>query len=462
VLEGELPYRDFFDFVSAGTDLVYAALFRLLGVWLWIPGVLMGCVAAAAAALMTWIAGRLLRPPFLLLPALLLAGFVLWGSLDPTHHWFSTLAVLGATAALFDAITTRRVLAAGLLTGVVASFTQSNGAALLCALLVYLWLHSRRGLAERGLLAKRALLLCAAAFVVFAVTNGPLLIAAGWHRWFAQMIVFPLHYFGTASANNWHGTLPDFVQKKGLLRWIAFPFMYLSVPLAYLWTLARLLRARGRQPAEDAWQRPLLLLLVGLALLAAVASAPSIRRLSCASPPAMILLVWLLTTGSNRRTARRGVRIAQGLAIASIAVAAVLILRVQLQHPTRLKLPAGKVAIYDPQIAQVYRVMAERTRPGQWFFGLPSLTLPLRLRNPTPIEAPSPGPYTRPEQIAAVIAGLERTKAPLLLLRPSMYDPHLAGYAAGNLQPFEDYLVIHYRKTSTFQTSDEVWERIGH
>jgi hypothetical protein len=460
MLEGELPYRDFFDFVSAGTDMVYAALFRVFGVWLWVPGALMGGIAAASAVLMTWMAGRVLRPRFVFMPALLLAGFVLWGSLDPTHHWFSTLAALGAVAALFDGVTTRRLLAAGLLCGVVASFTQSNGAAVLCALLGYLWLHSQRSPGERRMLPRRVLLLCAAAFVVFAVTNGPFLIAAGWHRWSALMIVFPLRYFGSSAANNWHGTLPDFADKKGFLRWIVFPFLYLSVPLAYVWTLARLLRSDTRERAHVNWHRPLLLLLVGVALLAAVASAPSIRRLSCASPPAMLLLVWLLTTGSRPQAARRGVRIAQGLTLASVAVAAILILRVHHQRPALLTLPAGNVAIYDPQIAQVYRVMAERTRPGQWFFGLPSLTLPLGLRNPTPIEAPSPGQYTRPEQIAAVIAGLERTQPPLLLLRPSMYDPHLAGYPAGNLAPFQNYLFAHYRKTSTFPTTDEVWERV--
>jgi hypothetical protein len=45
ILEGELPYRDFFDFVTPGTELVYALLFRVNGVTLSIPNLLM-CVLA--------------------------------------------------------------------------------------------------------------------------------------------------------------------------------------------------------------------------------------------------------------------------------------------------------------------------------------------------------------------------------------------------------------------------------
>ena len=459
LVQGELPYRDFFEFVSAGTDLVYAGLFHLLGVSLWLPTVLMCFVATAAAVCLTWLAGRMLQPSFVALPALLFTGFVLWGSLDPTHHWFSTLAALGAVVALFDGISSRRILAAGLMCGVVATFTQSNGAAVLCALLTYVWYRSR--LSKRQLFWKQSLLLCGAASLVFAATNGPFLIAAGLHRWTAEVIVFPLRYFGSVSANNWRGTIPDFADKKGLLRWIVFPFLYLSVPLAYAWTLARIF-PRNRQSGEersidDAFRnQPLLLAIVGISLLAAVVSAPSIRRLSCASPPAMILLVWLLSSSG-----RRGQLAAKTLAALSVAIACTLIVGVHLHRFYSITLPAGKVAVYDADIAKVYSSMAQRTKPGQWFFGLPSLTLPLALRNPTPIEAPAPGDYSRPQQIAEVIAGLERTKTPLLLLRPSMYVPHLLGYRADHLQPFQDYLFTHYQRTSIFPTGDEVWERIS-
>src|ERR1700734_2383333 len=48
ILLGELPYRDFFEFVTPGTELVYGALFRLFGVSMCVPNLLMAAMAAAA------------------------------------------------------------------------------------------------------------------------------------------------------------------------------------------------------------------------------------------------------------------------------------------------------------------------------------------------------------------------------------------------------------------------------
>ena len=450
LLSGEMPYRDFFDFIPAGTGLVYAAIFRCFGVSLWVPNASMSLVAAVAAFQVTWLSQRLLPSAFQLFPSLLFIGLVLAGSLDPTHHWFSTLAAMEIVIVLFQGSSTKRILAAGGLCGVTASFTQSKGAAVLCALLVYLFVVSRR---PRTFL-KPALQLCGAALLVFAAINIPFILAAGLHIWFADVILFPLRYFGSVSVNNWHGTFWDFTERKGILKWICVPFLYLTVPVTYVCATVRLLRIQPEAGQDEARNKPLLLTLIGTAMLAAVASALSIRRISCAGLPAMILLIWLL---NPRRRWQRA--FASTLASLSVLVACAQIAAVQRHPRSILSLPSGTVAILDPDIAEVYGSMALRTHPGQWFFGLPPLTLPLGLRNPTPLEATSPGEYTRPEQVIEVIAGLQRTRPPLLLLRPSMYVPHSLGYSADHLEPLQAYLFANYRRTSVFKTGDEVWER---
>ena len=93
------------------------------------------------------------------------------------------------------------------------------------------------------------------------------------------------------------------------------------------------------------------------------------------------------------------------------------------------------------------------------FFGMPTMYVPLRLQNPAPIQAPAPSEYTRPEQIAAVIEALQTYRVRMLILRPSMYIPHLLGYPSDHLQMFQDYLYRNYHQTTTFLTGDEVWER---
>src|ERR1700727_1103053 len=51
ILDGQVVYRDFFQITPPGTDLIYAAFFKVLGPGIWVPntvviglGVLLGCV----------------------------------------------------------------------------------------------------------------------------------------------------------------------------------------------------------------------------------------------------------------------------------------------------------------------------------------------------------------------------------------------------------------------------------
>src|SRR5271168_755620 len=79
VLGGELPYRDFFEFVTPGTELLYALLFRWFGVSLWVPNLTMALLAATATLWVTWCARRLVSGAFVVLPGLLMVGLVLSG-----------------------------------------------------------------------------------------------------------------------------------------------------------------------------------------------------------------------------------------------------------------------------------------------------------------------------------------------------------------------------------------------
>jgi len=453
---GELPYRDFFEFVTPGTELVYGALFRFFGVSLWVPNLLMAAMAAAAALWMTWCARRLMRGVSVVLPALLMVGFVLYGSMDATHHWFSTLAVMSAVSALFDGTSLKRIAVAGAMCGLVASFTQTKGAAIVIALVGYLiWksAHENAGTAECW---RRCLTLSSAALLVFAAINGPLILAAGAGRWFEDVIVFPVRYFGSFSTNNWRGTWPEFVERRGILKWIVFPFMYAAVPLAYSWFFAALARRTEKEEKEKAtpWDKLFLLAVAGAAMLATVAPALSIRRISSASPPAMIVLVWLLG-----RYGPLCAGLVRALGAVSVAIAATQIAVIQARPKQVIDLPIGRVAILDSANYEVYRWMAQHTRAGQWYFGLPPMTLPLGLRNPAPVEFVGPGAYTRPEMVAAVVQSLELKPVPLVVIRPDTSIRRRQQYTVDYSQPFFGYLHRYYRRTKTFSTGDEVWER---
>jgi hypothetical protein len=300
-------------------------------------------------------------------------------------------------------------------------------------------------------------LFTATAVVVFTALNIPFVLASGperWTVWINDVLIFPTRYFGTVSANNLSGTWPEFRARAGVLKWLCFPFMYFVVPLIYILFFMTMRRSAKMEP-DERWDALLLIAIVGIAMLAVMVPALSMRRVSCVSPPAMILLAWLLS-----RREKPGRTIALILGAVSILIAVFQIGAIQFRKEYKITLNGISFAIPDAQNYELYRWAVDHTRPGQWYFGLSPITLPLGLRNPTPIEGTAPGDYCRPEQVTAAIAGLERTRTPLLILRPTMYTPHLMGYEADHLQPFEDYLYQHYRRTKLFPNGFEAWERI--
>lgn len=451
LLGGELPYRDFFEFVTPGTDIVYALLFHWFGVSLGVLHLLMATLAGLASWWITWCAGRLLHGWFVFLPAALLIGLVLNFSLDPTHHWFSTVALMGAVWILFDGISLLRVAGAGAFCGLAASFTQTKGAAAVIALIAYFIWMAVQDNERSGQWWRRSLVLCVSALAVFTVINGPFVLASGFGVWSWDVMVFPVRYFGTSSANNWTGALQQFVGTAGRVKWICFPFQYLAVPLTYVWFYVWW--RRNKTEKEEPWNQLMLVAVVGIAMLAAVAPALSIRRISTVSPPAIVLLTWLLSKSGRIWTA-----VALGAASTAIAMAGIALN--QLRPQRTLDLPVGRVVIpFKADYYDIYRWMAQNTKPGQWYFGLPPLELALELRNPAPIDGISPGEYTRPEQVTDIVNGIERVKVPLIVLRPGMYSPTFPNELPDHLQPFRDDLYTHYRKTVSFASGDEVWER---
>jgi hypothetical protein len=452
IVAGQMTYRDYFQFVTPGTDLLYALLFRIFGLRLWIPNVLMILLAAAGMFLLMLAANKVLRGPIAALPAALTLGFVFFGGLDATHHWFSVLLALTAMLILFDGSQYWRIALVGILCGIVASFTQSKGATVTAGFLIYLFAQPQHHDAPKNPWRK-SLLLCTAALATFLAINGYYIHSLGLTEWIKWVIIFPFRYYPTLPAQTWRSPLDDFRNQTGFLRWICIPFIYAAVPLVYL-VFFRVMYCYRRAEPKQPWNQLLLLAITGLALFLAVAPCLSVMRVASASLPGMILLAWLLN-----RCHRPGRIAAATLATISLAIAIYLPIRNQTMHWHYLSLPAGRTAILDPNRYELYRWMANNTHPGQMYFGIGPMSLPLHLQIPAPIESPVPYEYDRPEHIAASIAAIETNRIPLLLLRPYLYLAGTWGYTDEHLQPFRTYVEQHYRLTKTFPAGFEVWQR---
>lgn len=451
IVAGQLPYRDFFEIIPVGTDLTYALLIKCFGFYTWIPGAVMSCLAATVAALMTLIAARVMRSPMIMLPGFLLAGFVLLGSLDPTHHWFCTLAALAAMLVLLDGITFSRVAAAGVLCGLAACFTQTVGTTLTVGLSAYVfWKVQRARDPDRNHWGK-ALLLCGTAAAVFVLVNGYFIWAAGLRQWLFCLLIYPVRYFTVPAVNNWRVVLYDFRWHPNLGRWVSFPFVYAGVPLAYIFFALRM-RRHSTKDKTDITDQPVLLALGGFSMLLAIAPAPSLLRLSTVSPPALILLVWLLNQPSGMARILR-----TSLGAAAVALAIATAVHYQTRWRAHLDLPAGRTAFSDRVQYEEYRWVLDHTHPGQFFYGMPPMYLPFHMLNPAAIEGIDPSDYTRPEQVAEVLQALQLHPVPIMIMRGLIDDPTSESDHSGS---FRDYVRENYEVTKTFPNRDRVWERV--
>ena len=450
---GQLPYRDYFQIVPPATDLIYALMIKCFGLRMWVPNLLMAGLAAITALLMTLIASRLVRGAIVMLPAFLLTGIILVPSMEATHHWFSTVALLSAMLVLLGGTALPHVAVAGGLCGIAACFTQTKGAVVVACLAAYLTsTHGKHTVESKHW--RQGLLLCGVAAAVFVCLNAYFIRAAGLGDWLFCIVVYPLRYYPAPAINNWQVLIYDFGGHSGITKWISLPFIYATVPFVYVLVMV-IARREWNGDQEKQWRRLFLVMTVGIAMLLAVAPSPSVKRLATVSPPALVLLAWLLD-----RPGKIASVVKLALAGAAIALAIGVSVRIQTKWHACLDLPSGRTAFLDPPLYEEYRWLVGATRPGQYFFGLPPLYYAFHMRNPAAIEGFHPSEYTRPRQVVALIEALESYCVPLIVIRQSRDFLAVRASPRDPLTPFRIYLTRNYQLTKTFVTGDDVWRRI--
>ncbi len=458
ILHGQVLYRDFFEFVPPATDLLYAAGFRLFGVHAWLLQAWSIALGLALFCVVTLLARRILHGPLILLPGLLFLVFNYDVAMVPTHHWFSTLAALAAVAVLAGGLTPRRTLAAGSLCGIATLFTQTQGALVFAALLLYLFWPTLppANRNERRKIPARIAAFAIPYFLILFCVLGYYAHKAGIHTLFFDLVTFPLHYL-SGDFNSPRAYLRQFPQLhsfSGLLRLIPYLFIYALVPYIYFAGAYQIWRKRRESAFAE--RQPLILLhLVGLALVLAVASGPRFYRLCTVAPPAILICVWLLSDpGPIRIILRRSL-----LALALFFALLLPIYR-QTQHYAILDLPIGSTAFADLEEFREFQWLAQRTRPGETFFDNSALALYLSLSNPTAVEFVNNDDFTRPEQVTAVIRALQQHPPRFVALGPETSPPNPRDHSA----PFRDYIHQHYSLAETFAIdrnarSEEIWAR---
>jgi hypothetical protein len=455
ILEGQVLYRDFFQFLFPGTEFVYFALFKLFGVRAWVPNAALVLLGVGFVWTSLIISRRLLRGASIILPGFLFLAIPFRNAMGAgSHHWYSTLAVMTALAVLIDKRSPGRLVAAGALCGLGTWFNQTRGPAGLLGFAIFLlWERYQTKETWRSLLG-RVVPLIGSFLLTLVALSSYFVLKAGLNHFFFSTVVFLLKYspqyppmrwdvYGADMPfpETWHSTVP-------LGRWLV---VELLVPWVYFLFFLRARRERKMRPQES-WDRLMLVSIVGLCLFLSVAPSALNYRLCTVSLPAFILLVWFAKwPGRIERAA---------LPFFWVGLLALMIAEthsIQTRGHATLDLPVGRVATFHRDIPELFRWYLSHTRPSDYLFAAPYLNFALGLRNPTPIDFLTTSDYTRPEQVQRVVEALETKRARWVEWEPDVDLPEGQG---NHLGPLRSYLHAHYHLATTFYDGSlQVWER---
>lgn len=215
-VSGEVPYRDFFNFLPPGPFLAYGLLFRLLGapafgaaryatVWL----VLAAAGAATAALRRRGFRGGEAAAAAFLLPAGL---FPFWAV--PSHHWLAALAwslfLLALSGPEDRDLSAARWAGAGVAAGAGGLFLQTDGLLLVTAGLFRLVM-------EGGGRRRKGVAFAAGAASLPAGAALWLALRGGLRGLFRDAFLWPWSHYSRPGNENYRSLLEDLPGRLGLL-----------------------------------------------------------------------------------------------------------------------------------------------------------------------------------------------------------------------------------------------------
>jgi len=446
LLDGEVMYRDFFQFTGPGSETTWCALFYLFGVRAWVPNAALICLGVGFAWTSVLISRRLFAGASIILPGFLFLAIPFRNAPMNTgsHHWYSTLAVMTALAVLIDKRSPGRLVAAGALCGLSAWFNQSRGLVAVLGVGVFLlWERKERNETWRSL-ARREAHLLGSFLITFAGLNSYFVWKAGLKNFVYCTFVFGMNYYRSNPSNTWtvYGAdLPPIENWYSTTRLGTWLVVELLVPWIYFLFFFRARRERNMRPQEP-WDRLMLVSIVGLFLFLGVAPSALNYRLCTVSLPAFILLVWFA------KQPGRIERIA--LPFLWVGLLALMIAEthsIQTRWHATLDLPAGRVATFDSERPQIFQWYLSHMRPSDYLLAFPGLNFALGLRNPTPVNFFTTSDYTRPEHVQSIVEALEAKRARWVEWVPDLDFP---GGPGDHLGPLRAYLRTHYHLAKSF------------
>ncbi|MFY7942828.1 MAG: ArnT family glycosyltransferase [Burkholderiaceae bacterium] len=487
IVNGELPYKDFFTLLIPGVFLLHAGLYEVFGPSLWIGRCVLLVVATGIPVLVYLIARKRLSP----WASAAAAGLsLIWGphALEHINHanynWMASFFALVAlwltgrwvhtgapqAARAFNA----PLLCIGLALGLSILFKQTIGGYAFIAIALFMLCF------QSGWSRWRAWIwMCVGAFVVHI----PVLVWLGWHGalpdMFRHILLIPLSDFSKGGAHPYPSMWPV---------WPGFPAINLDVSTTFLalmpwcyavvalWWLFDFIRARlnstldSPEAQRKQAQEALILLYSGFAFLGNFPRADYGHLLYNMSAGYIVLMV-LASRLHALLTRLAGTQVALG----AVVLLGLFLARPLVEQGIRIPLwtlgardtawdhPRGgvKTSAHDAKVfTQVVGEMERIKKTGAQIFVLPNaplLTFLADVPNPTRYDVLMPGNYERGtmQELQTLLAQghiqwIVWRHRPMDNLVLADYEPEFAAFLKRHyqsVQRFDDYEFLTWRTT---------------
>lgn len=477
--DGEVVFRDFFQLVPPGAELVYKFLFSIFGVRIWVLNATILMLAFSLVALILYLSRKLITGSVSFLPAIifLVLGFRQF-SIDGSERLFSIVLVLSAIAAIMSGRSLRHLAIAGCLCGLASFFVHPRGVLGIGSICAFFLIRNFQNGLKVKPLAKSVATVVGTFIGTVLITQSYFIWHAGAETYYFSLIGFLQKNYASDPLNNMSAFMSDVPSLadsmmsgsllSGILGYVRGPLVailyYSLLPFTYIVAFVYLWRRKLSIFTKSPLSNLLLLWLVGVFLAIGV-SAPTAVRLFHVSAPALIILVWLCQQYSPIRRL---------LPVAGILLALLggsYVLQRQLTAKYFLETPAGTTAFFYQPTFEKYSWIGSQTRPGEFIYEArhPNFYFPFYLRNPTSMYLIRDSEYTPQFQVDSVVKALEE-KRPRLIIWPSNWSKPLESRAPDDhLDPLWQFVKDNYSIKHVFARYDnqtrsdnggdsEVWE----
>lgn len=454
MLDGKSIYRDFLQFSQPpGLDFVFAALFRIFGLQMWVANAVVLVLGVAFVWLVFSIARRFMRTGAAALAAAVFLVPIYGKALNATHHWFAVLAVLAAIRVVLGGVSARRLVVAGVLLGVGSYFSLYHGLAGLLAFSVFLlwsWSRSRTTLRWASVLRDEALLF-GAYVAAMALLYCHYLADGGTvgELWYFQVTCVRRFIVSAYRGAGLFFPLPLTLHNLPALGDYFAVYMLLSVAM-----VGGLILCWKRRGQYESIAPAVLVMLVAVFLFAEVGVSAWWLRIYAVSAPAVILLTWVIDQLPRMRVC---------VSIVLWVWIAVLSAHQTMAHHRMQRavvdLPAGRVATTAVMAARLTSI-AQFLQPGDAVFqaAWPGVYLPLHVRNPMAFETANVSDMPRPGDVELATRQLEERRTPYVLWAARL-DGTCLSPCSDRLSPMRDYVHATYEQVATLPDGDTLWRR---